>query len=66
MADRPQIESMLYDNVTVFGTWIETQFSDVPQSYDRWSRIVNNVSLAMPHPGMLSAMSPNSLQRWKI
>lgn len=47
---------MLYDNVTVLGTWIETQFSNVPESYDRWSRIVNNVSLAMPHPGMLSAM----------
>lgn len=60
MADRPQIESTLHDNVTVLGTWIETQFSDVPKSYDRWSRIVNNVSLAMPHPGMLSATGPNS------
>lgn len=52
MAERPQVESMLHDNVTIYGTWIETQFSNVSASFETWSRIVNNVSLAMPHPGM--------------
>lgn len=42
---------MLYDNVTMVGTWIETQFSDVQQNSATYGRVVNNVSLAMPHPG---------------
>lgn len=57
------MESMLYDNVTVYGTWIETQYSDVSASYDRWSRIVNNVSLAMPHPGVYTAAINESMNR---
>lgn len=61
VADRPQVESMLYDNVTVYGTWIETQFSNVSESYDKWSRIVNNVSLAMPHPGVYTAAINESM-----
>lgn len=51
MARRPQVQSMLYDNVTMVGTWIETQFSDVSASYEAHARIINNASLAMPHPG---------------
>lgn len=61
VAERPQVESMLYDNVTVYGTWIETQYSNVSASYDRWSRIVNNVSLAMPHPGVYTAATNESM-----
>lgn len=51
MAKRPEARSTLYNNVTMIGTWIETQFSDVSSNFDTHSRIINNVSLAMPHPG---------------
>lgn len=56
MAARPQVKSMLNDNVTVYGTWIETQFSSVPGNFDTHSRIINNVSVAMPHPGTFIAL----------
>lgn len=61
MVDRPRVESMLYDNVTVYGTWIETQSSNVSQSFAEWSRIINNVSLAMPHPGVYTAAVNESM-----
>lgn len=54
MAKRPEARSTLYNNVTMIGTWIETQFSDVSKNFDAHSRIINNVSLAMPHPGEVS------------
>lgn len=50
-ATRPQAQSMLWNNVTMVGTWIETQYSNVSQNYETHSRIINNASLAMPHPG---------------
>ncbi|PSR97709.1 hypothetical protein BD289DRAFT_362071 [Coniella lustricola] len=61
MTSRPQVQSMLYDNVTMIGTWIETQYSDVEQNYATWSRVINNVSLAMPHPGVYKAATNRSM-----
>lgn len=50
-ANRPQAQSMLWNNVTMVGTWIETQYSNITSSFETHSRIINNASLAMPHPG---------------
>ena len=47
---------MLYDNTTIKGSWMnlgpEQNMSTLSGSY---KRIVNNVTMAMPHPGVLQA-----------
>lgn len=45
---------MLYDNTTVFGSWTNVyQMASLSEQYD--NRIVNNVTIAMPHPGIVAA-----------
>lgn len=45
---------MLYDNTTVFGSWTNVyQMASLSEQYD--NRIVNNVTMAMPHPGIVAA-----------
>lgn len=36
-------------------SWIETDFSDPQANFAAHNRIINNVTLAMPHPGVYSA-----------
>ena len=54
MSHRPPVTATLYDNVTVTGTWIETDYSDPIISYEKYKRIINNVTLAVPHPGKIT------------
>ena len=44
---------MLYDNTTVQGTW--TQISNMTEDSSRWNKTVNNVTMAMPHSGIVKA-----------
>ncbi|CAN8105973.1 unnamed protein product [Discula destructiva] len=60
-ARRPQTKSMLWNNVTMVGTWIETQHSNVTQNFENHSRVVNNASLAMPHAGVYRAATNKTL-----
>lgn len=53
MSNRPPVTATLYDNVTVTGTWINTEYSDPMTRYEEYKRIINNVTLAVPHPGKL-------------
>lgn len=46
---------MLFDNTTVTGSWIQTNTSDLTAAYDKYSRIVNNITMSMPHAGIFSA-----------
>ncbi|KAL0465503.1 hypothetical protein QR685DRAFT_131227 [Neurospora intermedia] len=55
MSNRPPVTATLYDNVTVTGTWINTEHSDPMASYDKYKRTINNVTLAVPHPGVYDA-----------
>lgn len=55
MADRPAAPGMLFDNTTVTGSWIDTDKSNLTESYAKYGRIVNDVSLAMPHAGVWAA-----------
>ncbi|KAK3403451.1 hypothetical protein B0T20DRAFT_26634 [Sordaria brevicollis] len=55
MSNRPPVTATLYDNVTVTGTWINTDYSDPMTSYETYKRIINNVTLAVPHPGVYDA-----------
>ncbi len=55
LLSRPTGRHNLLDNTTLISTWIDTQFGDVAANYATHNRIVNNVTLAMPHPGVYSA-----------
>ncbi|TVY32053.1 hypothetical protein LOCC1_G008657 [Lachnellula occidentalis] len=55
LTDRPQAPGMLYDNTTVTGRWILTNTSDIRAAHQTYNRVINNVSLAMPHAGVLAA-----------
>ncbi len=46
---------MLFDNTTVTGSWVQTNTSNLTAAYDKYSRIVNNVTMSMPHAGVFSA-----------
>jgi len=52
---RPQAAAILYDNTTVQGSWVMANYSDTAANYDRFARIVNNVTMSMPHAGVLAA-----------
>ncbi|KAK3945909.1 hypothetical protein QBC46DRAFT_402992 [Diplogelasinospora grovesii] len=59
MADRPAGTAILFDNTTLTAAWIESEFSDPKKNFATYGRIVNNVTLAMPHPGVyLAATDP--------
>jgi hypothetical protein len=53
--DRPQAVAMLYDNTTVQGNWVMANSSNMTASYDQFSRVVNNVTMSMPHAGVYAA-----------
>ena len=44
---------MLYDNTTVKGSWVDVLNMTV--NSQNHGRIINNVSLAFPHPGVAAA-----------
>ncbi|RMJ04947.1 hypothetical protein CDV36_014385 [Fusarium kuroshium] len=52
---RPTIYTILHDNVTILATRVDTEFSDVASLYERWGRIIDNVTVSIPHPGVWSA-----------
>ena len=50
---------MLHDNTTVQGSWIFVQnMTEISKEYSpsNYSRIVTNVTMAMPHVGVFDAM----------
>ncbi|PWY61882.1 hypothetical protein BO83DRAFT_373388 [Aspergillus eucalypticola CBS 122712] len=53
LTDRPQPNSLLYDNTTVQGSWIETD--NMTQLSLQYGRMVNNITAAYPHGGIFSA-----------
>lgn len=55
MAERPAAPGMLFDNTTAIGSWIDTDKSNLTEAYAKYGRIINDVSLAMPHAGVWAA-----------
>ncbi|KAI1270373.1 hypothetical protein F5Y18DRAFT_421866 [Xylariaceae sp. FL1019] len=55
LSERPIAKHNLYDNTTMISAWIETEYGDVGTNFDNYDRIINNVTLAMPHPNVYSA-----------
>lgn len=52
-AARPRPTGSIYDNTTVTGSWID--IADMTALSSQHGRLVNNVTMAMPHGGILSA-----------
>lgn len=52
---RPVGTTLLHDNITMTSAWIETENSNMTKLFEKYSRIINNVTLAMPHPGVYAA-----------
>ncbi|KAI0012649.1 hypothetical protein F4779DRAFT_632858 [Xylariaceae sp. FL0662B] len=52
---RPTAKHNLYDNTTMDSSWIEAEFGDTSSNFATYDRIINNVTLAMPHPGVYAA-----------
>lgn len=53
LAHRPPPVGMLYDNTTVQGSWIN--MANMTEDSNKFNRMVNNVSLAMPHSAVYAA-----------
>lgn len=59
LSKRPAPVAMLNDNTTVQGTWISgVNMTDISQQHSTssYSRIVTNVTMAMPHAGVFGVM----------
>ncbi|KAL2694787.1 hypothetical protein Neosp_001374 [[Neocosmospora] mangrovei] len=52
---RPAGYTLLHDNVTLKATRVDMEYSDVGASYERWGRIIDNVTVSIPHPSVWSA-----------
>ena len=51
---RPEPVAMLYDNTTIRGSWLDQE--DMKTVSDRYDRIVNNVTMAMPLTALFGAV----------
>ncbi|KAK5157018.1 hypothetical protein LTS14_004535 [Recurvomyces mirabilis] len=58
---RPMGYALLSDNTTITAPWIEQ--TDVAQLQSQYGLVINNISMAMPHPGVIQAAidSKNSI-----
>lgn len=52
---RPKPSGSIWDNTTVTGSWIETKDSDVQEISTKYGRMINNITMAMPHGGIPGA-----------
>ena len=53
MTQRPDPVGMLYDNTTLKGSWTNVQ--NMSLLSEQYQRIVNNVTMVMPHAGVVAA-----------
>nr|POF22369.1 hypothetical protein CFP56_36454 [Quercus suber] len=53
LSERPKGYAVINDNTTVIAPWVEQ--SNVTALWDQYELLINNVSMAMPHPGVLQA-----------
>ncbi|KHN95232.1 uncharacterized protein MAM_06943 [Metarhizium album ARSEF 1941] len=55
---RPNVTSLLDGNKSMLASWIETRSTqrNVTAMYERHGRIIDNVTMALPHPGVYKAV----------
>lgn len=59
LQSRPRGLALLNDNTTIMGSWIEQGYNNMTQLHNDWGHIVLNISMAMPHAGVIgAAMDP--------
>jgi hypothetical protein len=59
LSTRPKGYAMLNDNTTITAPWISQEYNNMTQLYQDYEHIVINVSMAMPHAGIVgAAMDP--------
>ncbi|ETS82222.1 hypothetical protein PFICI_07224 [Pestalotiopsis fici W106-1] len=52
---RPGGTALLYDNTTLYPAWVDGEYSDPAKQFATAKRVINNVSMSMPHPGIYQA-----------
>ena len=52
---RPPASSSIFRNATTEGSWVQDNYSSATMLYNEFRRIVNNVTLSMPHAATYSA-----------
>lgn len=52
---RPTGTHILDNNTTLIAAWIDKPYSNVTATFNAHQRIINNVTMAMPHPGVYAA-----------
>ncbi|OAG44754.1 hypothetical protein AYO21_01244 [Fonsecaea monophora] len=55
ISSRPAPVATLFDNTTVQGQWITPSNESILADSEKWSRLVQNVTLAMPHANLFNA-----------
>ncbi|RYP68521.1 hypothetical protein DL771_006598 [Monosporascus sp. 5C6A] len=55
LGNRPNGKRNLFDDTTMVSSWIETEYGDVTANFEAYNRIINNVTIAVPHPGVYPA-----------
>lgn len=58
LSKRPLPTAVIVDNTTaisVTGSWVQTDNSDIDVAFKKHNRIVNNITMSMPHAGVFSA-----------
>ncbi|KAI1389665.1 uncharacterized protein F4822DRAFT_399193 [Hypoxylon trugodes] len=55
LSGRPVGKHNLFDNTTLVSTWVQTDLGSPQTAFAEHNRVINNVTLAIPHPGVYSA-----------
>lgn len=55
LATRPPGWALLHDNTTISAPWIERDVTNATYWLEKTGWVMNNVTMAMPHPGVVSA-----------
>ncbi|RMZ90471.1 hypothetical protein DV736_g2313, partial [Chaetothyriales sp. CBS 134916] len=55
LSTRPLPFAMLNDNITVTGQWITPSGENITRDSLRWGRLVENITMAMPHANVVNA-----------
>ena len=50
LARRPSATSSIFTDTRTEGTWVQRSRSNITANFARYGRVVNNITLAMPHP----------------
>lgn len=59
LQSRPKGFALLNDNTTITAPWIEQGYNNMTELHGKWDFVVVNVSMAMPHAGVIgAAMDP--------